>query len=308
MKKMRKISNKFFEILKKYKVLNFLITKFENFYSVLPKNKAELKNKTKDLKQKFHEAKKLIKKNAIIFFNKEYEQEELNIARKPILIGIWSVLVMVFISVIWGLFVRIDSAAIAMGTVVVDSNRKTVQHFEGGIIDDILVDEGDYVKQNQILIKLNETSSKAGLEVLKKQMFALQVAKKRLEAERDRDITKNDSDNNSITAKNNNNTSLEKDENKLEQNELNQDNLNEKELQSNKLDFSDKIFATNNDEELIKTLEGEQKLFDTRNKTIDSQIDVLQQRIKQYEKQIEGLRAQEKSISNRITMARNELE
>lgn len=272
---MRKISNKFFEILKKYKVLNFLITRFENFYSILPKNKAELKSKTKNLRQKFHKTKEIIKKNAVIFFNKEYEQEDLNIARKPILIGIWAVLTLLFISVIWGLFMKIDSAAIAMGTVVVDSNRKTVQHFEGGIIDDIFVDEGDYVKQNQVLIKLNETSSKAGLEVLKKQMFALQVAKKRLEAERDRDITKSD----------------------------NSDKENQ-----NLLDFSDKIFETNNDPELNKTLEGEQKLFDTRNKTIDSQIDVLQQRIKQYDRQIDGLRAQEKSISNRIVMARNELE
>lgn len=278
MQKMRKISNKFFEKLRKYKVFNFLFTKFE----AIPNEKTELSNKRKSLKQKFHETKEIIKKNAIIFFNKEYEQEDLNIARKPILIGISTIIALVTISLIWGLFVKIDSAAVAIGTVVLDANRKTVQHFEGGIIDEILVNDGDTVKQGQVLIKLDETASKAGLEVLKKQMFGLQTAKKRLEAERDRDIT-ND---NSNAAENN-----------IVKNDKNQ----------NVLDFSDTIFATNNDEELIKTLEGEQKLFDTRNKTIDSQIDVLQQRIKQYEKQIEGLKAQENSISNRIDMAKREL-
>ncbi|MDD2840401.1 MAG: HlyD family type I secretion periplasmic adaptor subunit [Rickettsiales bacterium] len=283
MKKMRKISNKFFEKLRKYKVLNFLITKLENFYSVLPKNKAEIKGKTKDLKQKFLETKELIKKNAVIFFNKEYDQEDLNIARKPILIGIWTVFALVFVSIVWGVFVKIDSAAIAMGTVVLEANRKTVQHFEGGIIDEILVNEGDTVKNGQILIKLDETSSKAGLEVLKKQMFALQASKKRLEAERDRDIIKNIKPNPTEEGK-------------------------EPIKNEDKLNFSEDIFTSNINEELSKIIEGEEKLFDTRNKTIDSQIDVLQQRIKQYEKQIDGLRAQERSISNRIVMARNELE
>jgi HlyD family secretion protein len=299
MKKMRKISNKFFEKLKQYKVLNFLITKFENLCRVVPKNKTDIKtdvkNRIKELKQKLLKTKEIIKKNAIIFFNKQYEQEDLNIARKPILIGIWTVLALVFVSIVWGVFVKIDSAAVAMGTVVLDANRKTVQHFEGGIIDEILVDEGDVVESGQILIKLDETSSKAGLEVLKKQMFALQASKKRLEAERDRDTIRNVQFN-----------PLEKEKESIKKEVKKED---KKEIKNeDKLNFSEDIFTSNINEELSKIIEGEQKLFDTRNKTIDSQIDVLQQRIKQYDRQIDGLRAQEKSTSNRIVMARNELE
>ena len=42
----------------------------------------------------------------------------------------------------WAAFAPLDSAAIALGTLAVESRRKTVQHLEGGIVGEILVDEG----------------------------------------------------------------------------------------------------------------------------------------------------------------------
>ena len=43
----------------------------------------------------------------------------------------------------WAAFAPLGSAAIAPGTVIVETNRKTVQHLEGGIVDQIKVRDGD---------------------------------------------------------------------------------------------------------------------------------------------------------------------
>jgi HlyD family type I secretion membrane fusion protein len=111
--------------------------------------------------------------------------EARDIANGPIRAGVL-VMLLCFIGFgVWGVFAPLDSAAIAMGTVIVSSNRKTVQHLEGGIIKAILVKEGDAVNKNQPLIILEETSIKANLNVFRKQLLALQAKKARLEAERD---------------------------------------------------------------------------------------------------------------------------
>ena len=51
-----------------------------------------------------------------------------------------------------------------MGKVVVDTKRKAIQHSTGGTIKEIFVKEGDFVKKDQIIIKLGD--AKAQSEVL----------------------------------------------------------------------------------------------------------------------------------------------
>ncbi|MFX8203480.1 hypothetical protein ABTL17_19295, partial [Acinetobacter baumannii] len=46
----------------------------------------------------------------------------------------------------WGFTASLDSAALAAGTVMVESHRKTVSHLEGGILRDLLVKDGDLVR------------------------------------------------------------------------------------------------------------------------------------------------------------------
>ena len=46
----------------------------------------------------------------------------------------------------WSAVAPLSTAAIASGTVVVDSFRKSVQHLQGGIIQDILVRDGQHVE------------------------------------------------------------------------------------------------------------------------------------------------------------------
>lgn len=97
-----------------------------------------------------------------------------------IVVGFFSALL------IWSLLFPIESAAVAPGKVTVNSNRKTVQHLEGGIIHELRVSEGKIVKQGELLIKLDDTQAKASLEMLQGQMIELMAAETRLKAERDK--------------------------------------------------------------------------------------------------------------------------
>lgn len=85
----------------------------------------------------------------------------------------------------WAALAPIESAALAPGVVVVDSNRRTVQHLEGGIVARLLVREGMEVKEGDPLIRLDETMMRANLDLLRGQMLAAQAAAARLTAERD---------------------------------------------------------------------------------------------------------------------------
>jgi multidrug efflux pump subunit AcrA (membrane-fusion protein) len=74
--------------------------------------------------------------------------------------------------VAWAGVAPLQSAAIAPGSVILDTYRKTVQHFEGGIVSEILIREGQEVTKDDVLIKLDETQAKATIELLHAQIAA----------------------------------------------------------------------------------------------------------------------------------------
>jgi HlyD family secretion protein len=80
----------------------------------------------------------------------------------------------------------ISGAVVATGTVTVESNYKTVQHLDGGIISKILVRNGDRVKEGDVLLRLEPTPTKAALAVTMSRLNDQLVQQARLEAERDR--------------------------------------------------------------------------------------------------------------------------
>jgi len=85
----------------------------------------------------------------------------------------------------WALVAPLDSAALAPGVVIVKSYKKTIQHLEGGIVKDILVHEGDRVEAGDTLLVLDNTQTRAKLEIAKAQLYAFQARESRLLAERD---------------------------------------------------------------------------------------------------------------------------
>ncbi len=105
--------------------------------------------------------------------------------RFPIIIG--GLIIALFFGALggWAALAPLESAAIAPGQVTIDSNRKTIQHLEGGIIGEILVRDGDIVTAGQVLIRLEEVQSRAELELLRGRYFMASAVEARLIAERD---------------------------------------------------------------------------------------------------------------------------
>lgn len=85
----------------------------------------------------------------------------------------------------WSMAAPLATAAITVGEVMVESHRKTIQHLEGGIIDRILVREGDRVTAGQELVRLDTTQAEAALTQYAGQLDAQRALAARLAAERD---------------------------------------------------------------------------------------------------------------------------
>lgn len=86
---------------------------------------------------------------------------------------------------LWATLAKLSGAVVAQGTVKVDLNRKAVQHREGGIVQEILVREGDQVKAGQPLVILADTQVDASVMMLRNQLAAMLAKQARLEAQRD---------------------------------------------------------------------------------------------------------------------------
>ncbi len=85
----------------------------------------------------------------------------------------------------WAAKTEISGAVIAQGTVVVESSVKKVQHPTGGIVGEIHVKNGDFVGAGDLLLRLDETVTRANLQMISKQLDELAVREARLKAERD---------------------------------------------------------------------------------------------------------------------------
>ncbi|WP_428426334.1 HlyD family type I secretion periplasmic adaptor subunit [Pararhizobium sp.] len=83
----------------------------------------------------------------------------------------------------WAMTTELSSAIVASGTVVVENNVKKIQHLTGGIVEEVLVKEGDTVKAGQILIKLDGTTVRANLSIVQNTLAQLYARRARLLAE-----------------------------------------------------------------------------------------------------------------------------
>ncbi len=116
-------------------------------------------------------------------------QPELNIgfadAKNIIRAGLVVVIIFFGFGGLWVTFAEITGAVIANGEVRVDTERKTVQHLEGGIVSKILVRNGDQVKAGQPLLQLEGTQVASMTEQYLLQIAAIRIETVRLNAERD---------------------------------------------------------------------------------------------------------------------------
>ena len=85
----------------------------------------------------------------------------------------------------WAATTKLAGAVIGAGTVVVDSNVKKVQHPTGGIVGEIRVRDGDKVNAGDLVMRLDDTITKANLGIVTGQLDELAARQSRLVAERD---------------------------------------------------------------------------------------------------------------------------
>lgn len=85
----------------------------------------------------------------------------------------------------WAMLAPLGSAALAPGVVTVQTYRKTVQHLEGGIVQELLARDGSMVTAGEPLIILDDTQLRAENEIIRGQLVTAQAMESRLMAERD---------------------------------------------------------------------------------------------------------------------------
>lgn len=86
---------------------------------------------------------------------------------------------------VWSILGSISGAVIAQGTIKVESERKTIQHLEGGLVESILVNDGDEVTRGQSLIVLQSTQVDASVDLLTKNLLTFLAKRARFLAEKD---------------------------------------------------------------------------------------------------------------------------
>jgi len=181
---------------------------------------------------------------------------ESKIADNAINYGVKALIVFAVVFLGWAVFLPIKSASIADGVIVLDFNSKTIQHLEGGIIDQILVKEGQMVNEGDVLLYLHDIKAKTEQQILKERLWTMQLQKERLKAEKE------------------NRQSLNLDKFFSEVGELPQDdNAKLEEIASNQL----RLFKSRRDKRSgeIKVLEKKLKSAETRLKLFEKELSLI---------------------------------
>ena len=128
-------------------------------------------------------------KDDISFVDTLYAQENAKLNQKAIILFFLIIAFFTF-AIFWAYVSMIDELARGEGKVIPSEKIQTIQSLDGGIISDMLISEGQMVKKNQALMKIDTTRFQASLQENKKTYYHLLITKTRLEAESKIDISK----------------------------------------------------------------------------------------------------------------------
>lgn len=106
-------------------------------------------------------------------------------ARWPLMVGFIALAVLVGGFGTWSVQTQIAGAIIASGRIEVERNRQVVQHPTGGVVAEIVVQEGDTVAAGDMLIRLDDTRLASQMIITEGQLYEIMARRGRLEAERD---------------------------------------------------------------------------------------------------------------------------
>ena len=103
--------------------------------------------------------------------------------RKPLGIGLVAVIGLFGFVFAWAASVSISGAVIGKGQVQASANRIAVQHPVGGVVSEILANNGDNVKSGDVVVRLDDSSLRSELAAVESELFELLANEARLEAE-----------------------------------------------------------------------------------------------------------------------------
>lgn len=104
--------------------------------------------------------------------------------RKNLRLGLFGVLAFIVAAFYWSVMAQLDSAVVTQGTVIVESSIKKVQHPTGGVIGAINVREGQRVTEGDVVVRLDDTATRAALGIIVNELTTTRVRVARLNTER----------------------------------------------------------------------------------------------------------------------------
>jgi HlyD family secretion protein len=107
----------------------------------------------------------------------------LNSIRRHLFLALIIGFVLIGVIGVWAATSEFAGAVIAQGQLVVDTSVKKVQHPTGGVVAELNVQEGDKVKAGDIVVKLDDTQTRANLAIVSKGLDELTARRAREEAE-----------------------------------------------------------------------------------------------------------------------------
>ena len=96
---------------------------------------------------------------------------------------LWTLMTILILGMLWTIFGHVDEVAVATGKVVPTGQVKVIQTQYSGVVKAIKVRDGQQVKENDVLVELDQTVSAADLTQMRKQVGYYRLQIKRLEAE-----------------------------------------------------------------------------------------------------------------------------
>ncbi|MGI9211830.1 MAG: HlyD family type I secretion periplasmic adaptor subunit [Methylococcaceae bacterium] len=101
----------------------------------------------------------------------------------PMRIGLWGLALGLGGFILWAMLAPLDEGVPTIGTVTIDTKRKAVQHLQGGIVREVLIKEGQMVKVNDPLIRLDDSYARANYEAIRQHYSTIRATEGRLLAE-----------------------------------------------------------------------------------------------------------------------------
>ena len=94
-------------------------------------------------------------------------------------IGAWTLGIGLVALLVWTAMAPLDEGVPGPGMVAIDTKRKVIQHLSGGLVKEVLVREGQQVKEGELLLRLDEAASRVNFEAARQLYIGLRAMQDR---------------------------------------------------------------------------------------------------------------------------------